>query len=227
MKIFVIGAQGRMGLEIQKILKKMKSARFVGGIARKTNGLIVKELTEVNAKPDLVIDFSSPELFEKALQWSVEQKAAFLSGTTGFQQKPTTQLKRASRKIPVLWTANTSIGIQMLKDVLRELPLPDSYNVQMTEWHHIHKKDRPSGTALVLQEILDKKRKGLPKPKSIREGEIVGTHRIEISSKEEVITIEHKALRRAVFARGAVEVGLWLAKQKPGLYSMEDYLKSI
>lgn len=227
MKIFVIGAQGRMGLEIQKILKKTKGASFAGGIARKARGLIVNDLAEVKKIPDLVIDFSSPELFKKSLQWCEEQKVAFLSGTTGFQQKPTAQLKKASRKIPVLWTANTSVGIQMLKDVLRELPLPKTFQVQMTEWHHIHKKDRPSGTALVLQEILDKKRKSLPKPKSIREGEIIGTHRIEISSKEEVITIEHKALHRAVFARGAVEVGLWLAKQKPGLYTMEDYLHSI
>ena len=97
----------------------------------------------------------------------------------------------------------------------------------MTEWHHIHKKDKPSGTAIVLQKILEQKRKNLRKPKSIREGEIVGTHRIEIWSKEEIITIEHKALRRAVFAKGAVEAGVWLAKQKPGLYTMEDYLQSM
>lgn len=227
MKIFVVGAQGRMGLEIQKILKKTKGSEFVGGVARQARGLIVQDFESVNKRPDVVIDFSSPELFEKALQWCLKNKIPFLSGTTGFSKKPTRQLKKASQTIPVLWTANTSIGIQMLKGILQSTPLPDTYQVRMTEWHHIHKKDRPSGTALVLQEILDRKRKNLPRPKSIREGEIVGTHRIEIFSKEEVITIEHKAIKRAVFARGAVEVALWLAKQKPGLYTMEDYLRAL
>lgn len=227
MNVFVIGAEGRMGKEIQKVLKKTKGLSFAGGLARKSKGKIVNELPLVVQKPNLVIDFSSPETFLLSLDWSVKNKIPFLSGTTGLQNKHFSALKKASKKIPVLWTANTSIGVQMVKDILRATPLPKSFDVQMTEWHHVHKKDKPSGTAIVLQNILAQKRNNLRPPKSIREGEIVGTHRIEIISKEEIITIEHKALRRAVFAKGAVEAGAWLAKQKQGLYTMEDYLQSI
>lgn len=227
MNVFVVGAQGRMGKEIQKVLKKTKGLTFSGGLARVTRGKIVNALPAVIQLPDLVIDFSSPETFLLSLEWSLKNKIPFLSGTTGLNSKHFSALKKASQKIPVLWTANTSIGVQMVKDILRTTPLPKSFDVRMTEWHHIHKKDKPSGTAIVLQNILEQKRKNIRKPRSIREGEIVGTHRIEIISKEEIITIEHKALRRAVFAKGAVEAGAWLAKQKQGLYTMEDYLQSI
>jgi 4-hydroxy-tetrahydrodipicolinate reductase len=216
-----------MGQEIQKVLRKTKGVVFCGGIARKPKGMVVTGFDGVKLKPDLVIDFSSPEMFLQTLQWCQAKKVPLLSGTTGLSEKHFSALKKASKKVPVLWTANTSIGVQMVKDLLRALPLPGHFKVQMTEWHHIHKKDKPSGTAIVLQNILNEKRAKLPKPKSIREGEIVGTHRIEISSGEEVITIEHKALRRAVFARGAVEAGVWLANKRAGLYSMEDYLQSL
>ena len=227
MRIFIVGAQGRMGQEIQKVLKKTKGVVLSGGIARKPKGLFVSSFDDVKHKPDLVIDFSSPEMLTQTLQWCEAKKVPLLSGTTGLSEKHFSALKKASKKIPVLWTANTSIGVQMVKDILRALPLPGHFKVQMTEWHHIHKKDKPSGTAIVLQNILNEKRAKLPKPKSIREGEIVGTHRIEISSGEEVITIEHKALRRAVFARGAVEAGVWLANKRAGFYSMEHYLQSL
>jgi 4-hydroxy-tetrahydrodipicolinate reductase len=227
MKIFVVGVQGRMGQEIQKVLRKTKGAELSGGIARKSKGKFVISFDEVKEKPDLVIDFSSPEMFMESLKWCQQKKVPFLSGTTGLSEKHFSALKVASKSIPVLWTANTSIGVQMVKDILRATPLPGHFKVQMTEWHHIHKKDKPSGTAIVLQKILNEKRSNLPKPKSIREGEIVGTHRIEISSGEEVITIEHKALRRAVFARGAVEAGVWLANKRAGLYTMEHYLQAL
>ena len=227
MKIFIVGAQGRMGKEIQKVLRSTKGTVFSGGISRKAKGKLVANFEDVKHKPDLVIDFSSPDIFLQTLAWCQQHKLPLLSGTTGLSDKHFTALKKAGKKIPVLWTANTSIGVQMVKDLLRTLPLPSHFKVQMTEWHHIHKKDKPSGTAIVLQNILNEKRANLPKPKSIREGEIVGTHRIEISSGEEVITIEHKALRRAVFARGAVEAGVWLANKGAGLYTMEDYLQSL
>jgi 4-hydroxy-tetrahydrodipicolinate reductase len=227
MKVFLVGAQGRMGKELQKTLRKTKGLSFSGGLARESKGKVVSDFLFVVDQPDIVIDFSSPETFLLSLHWSVKNKIPFLSGTTGLKSRHFTVLKKASQKIPVLWTANTSIGVQMVKDILRSTPLPKSFDVQMTEWHHIHKKDKPSGTAIALQKILAQKRKNLRQPKSIREGEIVGTHRIEIISNEEVITIEHRALRRAVFAKGAVEAGRWLAKQKQGLYTMEDYLQSI
>jgi 4-hydroxy-tetrahydrodipicolinate reductase len=229
MKIFIVGANGRMGQEIQKVLKKTEGVVFCGGISREAKGLVLTSFAELkkNPKPDLVIDFSSPETFFEALNWCVDHKTPFFSGTTGLSEKHFAALKKASQKIPILWTANTSIGVQMVKDILRATPLPSHFKVQMTEWHHIHKKDKPSGTAIVLQKILNEKRANLPKPKSIRKGEIVGTHRIEITSGEEVITIEHKAIKRAVFARGAVEAGIWLANRHTGLYTMEDYLHSL
>lgn len=226
MKIFIVGAQGRMGQEIRKVIAKTKGVSFAGGIARASLGNIVTDFSKVKTKPNLLIDFSSPEMFLESLNWCVTTQTPFLSGTTGLSPKDFAKLKQAAKKIPVLWTANTSVGVQMVKDILKKMPFPKTYKVQLTEWHHIHKKDKPSGTAIVLQNILKQKRKDLPKPKSIREGEIVGTHRIELVSKEEIIVIEHKALDRAVFARGAVETGRWLQRQKNGLYTMEDYLGS-
>ncbi len=226
MKIFIVGAQGRMGLEIRKVIGKTKGVFFSGGIARSSSGTIVADFSQVKTKPSLLIDFSSPEMFARSLEWCVKTKTPFLSGTTGLNQKDFAKLRQAATKIPVLWTANTSVGVQIVKDILSKMPLPKTYKVRLTEWHHSHKKDKPSGTAIVLQNILKQKRKDLPNPKSIREGEIVGTHRIELVSKEEIIVIEHKALDRAVFARGAVETGRWLQRQSKGLYTMEDYLDS-
>ena len=227
MKIFVVGVRGRMGQEIAKLIRKNKQLTFVGGLARDPQGLIVNSFEDIKTAPNVVIDFSSPDLFRKTLEWCLDHKVAFLSGTTGLTESDFKKLKSAGKKIPILWTANTSIGIQIMKDLLTSLPLPKTYKVQLTEWHHIHKKDKPSGTAIVLQNILDQKRKQLPAPRSIRKGEIVGTHRLVLSSLEEEIEIEHKALKRAVFAKGAVEVAQWLKRQKPGCYQMEDYVKSL
>ena len=99
MNIFVIGAQGRMGEEIQKVLRKTKGAVFSGGIARKAKGSVVTGFDGIKHKPDLVIDFSSPEMFLQTLQWCVEKKIPLLSGTTGLSKKHFSALKKASKKM--------------------------------------------------------------------------------------------------------------------------------
>lgn len=229
MKIALAGATGRMGLEIRKVIANDKRLQFAGGLAGSAapDEKIFSSPDKIKAF-DGIIDFSSAEAFDKVLDWAVTAKKPLLSGTTGLSEKQKKNLQAAAKKIPVLWAPNTAPGVHLVKKILRGLNIPESFDVQLTEYHHIMKKDKPSGTAIMLQDELKKKRKNLPEPISIRGGGIFGIHRIELMSAGETITIQHEALGRHLFAQGAVDAAVWLFKQKkPGLYSMDDFLGNV
>lgn len=209
MNIFIVGATGRMGGEIQQLISANKKLKFVD---------------KVTAKIDVVIDFSNAEIFSKTVTWCVEKKLPLLSGTTGISAKDKKLITAAGKKIPILWAPNTAPGIHWVRRIFSELGLPPDFTVQITETHHVHKKDKPSGTALFLQEALLAKKKKIPPPVSIRSGAVFGIHRIELKAQDETITIEHEALSRTLFARGALDAAQWLSRQGRGVYTMEDYI---
>lgn len=226
MKIFISGALGRMGQEIQALIKADKNLKYVGGFDRKDDKAqgIVSSLAEAPSDIDVIIDFSLPEAFNQIVEWSVEKKISLVSGTTGISDSQKNKLEEASKEIAVLWAANMAPGVHVVKQLLRQIKLLSQFDIQMTEYHHIHKKDKPSGTALMLQKELDQRRDNLPEPLSIRGGGIFGIHKVDFMAPEEVITIEHQALSRTVFARGAVDVAQWLSKKPKGLYTMDDFI---
>lgn len=226
MKVFVSGATGRVGKELRQLIQGDESMSFVGGFAREeqSENQIVNDYKKAETTADVVVDFSLPESFSKTLDFCRQNKVALVSGTTGLFEDQKSQLTEAGKDIAVMWSANMSIGVHLMKHLLAKLPLLDSFDVQMTEHHHKHKKDAPSGTAVLLQEVLDEKSPDLPRPLSVRGGGIYGNHLVELMSEEEILRIEHQALNRAVFAKGALKAAQWLVNKQPGVYQMEHVL---
>lgn len=227
-RIAVVGSSGRMGAEIVTLARADERFVFTAGVARTR----VSHIDTIHAKVDelkkedidVVIDFSLPEGFKSALHWSVKNEKPFVSGTTGISDHDKFLLKEASEKIPVLWSPNMSLGVAVLNRALKNLPKLEDFEFQVEEFHHSKKKDRPSGTALLLQQTLEEKYKDLPEPLSIRGGGIFGIHRVHLMSQEETLCFEHQALNRAVFARGALLASRWIHNKGPGLYNMQDVL---
>lgn len=231
-KVGVVGAGGRMGREVSTVLSQAKnlSAHLAVEGKSKSSGFInvAKKIDTKECRGvDVWIDFSTPETFEKILKVAVETKTPFVSGTTGLSPKQKTLLTKAAQKIPVLWASNMSLGVAVLNQAIQLYSQLKGFDFQVEEVHHARKKDRPSGTAITLQETLKQAtKKEIPEPLSIRGGGVFGIHKVWALSEEEVLVFEHQALNRAVFARGAVQVAEWLSAQKPGLYQIIDFLES-
>lgn len=225
LNIFLSGASGKVGKEIFNLCELEKKATVVGALRSdgKTESYDKKPKKQ---KPDVFIDFSRAEFFETVCDYCIKNKLPLVSGTTGFDKKQKEVLKQTSKKIPVLWASNMSLGVNTLHAILKNLKPLESYDFYIEETHHTHKKDSPSGTTLTLKEnlekVISKKTKDVL---AMRGGGVFGQHRIIILGPEETLILEHNALNRTVFARGALRAAEWLAGQRPGLYSMEDVLK--
>lgn len=218
LKIGVFGASGRMGTEVLQLWQKThgKSVFFF------TDRDLVEEKA---SQVEVWVDFSSPEGLEKILSFCVQHRQALVSGTTGLSPKAFKALDKASRKIPILWAPNMSLGVNILAQALQSLKSAQNFDFQIEEVHHRHKKDKPSGTALRLQEELQLViGRRVPDPLALRGGGVFGIHKVWAMSDEEVLIFEHQALNRAVFAKGALSAALWLAKKRPGRYSIQNML---
>jgi len=198
------------------------------------------------ADSDVVIDFSLPDASKALIADAVATQTPALIGTTGFQEQHLEAMRQASKKIPVLLAPNTSIGVNLTLTLLAQAAkaIGAKADIEIIEAHHKHKVDAPSGTALrmgseickALGTELDKQavyqRVGRAEPRQqgeigfsvIRAGEIIGEHEVIFALDNEVISIKHKAQNRDCFAEGAVTAAIWLASQKPGLYSMQDFI---
>ncbi len=232
MKVGLVGASGRMGQEITKILKGTPSFELHLAICRQSS---LAEFAYTRAQPscleakevDLWIDFSSPELLQKTLSVAIKNKTPFVSGTTGLDTKQVSALKRAAKSIPILWASNMSLGVAVLTEAMKVFARVRQFDFQIEEFHHRRKKDSPSGTAKSLQQALENVvGRELPPPLSVRGGGIFGIHKVHAMAEDEHIIFEHSALNRAVFANGAVEAAKWLSLKKKGFYGMRDVLYS-
>lgn len=221
-KILLSGAAGRMGLEISSVIRETKGLELAAEVDRKGK---LSSFGKVEVTPDVVIDFSSPELFREALAWAVSNSVPFVCGTTGLEAGDQSALDEAAKKIPVLWSANMSMGINLLLGLLPKLKAFEDYDFQIEEFHHNKKVDRPSGTAKVLQNSLEKSvGKSLPEPMVGRGGGIFGIHKIWMMAEEETLVFEHTALNRRIFARGATKAAVWLKGKSAGRYQVADML---
>lgn len=230
LKIAVIGASGRMGQELAKVIAESKTAEASVGVVRqgKAQGfsLSMNKLDgKLADKADVVIDFSTLENFENVLSFCAKEKIPLVTGTTGLGEKEKKALKKYSEKTPILWSPNMSLGVAALKEALKALGHLEGFDFQIEELHHNKKKDNPSGTALFLQdELVKQTKKKIPSPIGIRGGGIFGVHKVWAMSESEVLCFEHQALNRKVFAEGAFKAALWLAKQKAGLYELKNVI---
>ena len=248
----ITGCMGRMGQQLIKSSKKNKNFKIVSltenyKIKRKINN-VLPELNSVNSfkKTNVIIDFTIPKCTLEVLKIASKLKKRVVIGTTGFTKKQEKMIKIYSKKIPILKAGNMSLGINLLMYLteITSKSLGSNFLSKVFEVHHKHKKDHPSGTALMLgkgiavgknkdlNRLVGKKylnKRSFPYGKkinfnSIRKGEVVGEHEVKFSSGKEIITLNHEAFDRALYSEGALTAAKWLIKKKPGLYSMRDVL---
>ena len=248
----ISGCLGRMGQQLIKSSKSNKdfklSSLTENRIIKKKIYGIKPELNSENAfkKSDVIIDFTVPVCTIEILKIASKLKKKVVIGTTGFNQKQENIIKSYSKKIAILKAGNMSLGVNLLMYLteIASKSLNDKYLAKIFEVHHKHKKDYPSGTALMLGKgIADGKNKNLnnligkkylnkktfPYGKkinfnSLRKGEIIGEHEVNFSSGKETIKLNHESFDRALYSDGALTAAKWLMKKKPGLYSMRDVL---
>ena len=248
----ITGCMGRMGQQLIKSSKSNNNFRLVALtenriINKKFNGIKPEANThKAFEKTDVIVDFTVPKCTMEILKIASKLKKKVVIGTTGFSSKEEKIIKNYSKKIPILKAGNMSLGVNLLMYLaeIASKSLNDNYLSKIYEIHHKHKKDYPSGTALMLGKgIADGKNKDLynlmgkkflnkknfPYGKkinfnSIRKGEIIGEHEVKFSSGKEIITLNHEAFDRTLYSDGALTAAKWLMKKKPGLYSMRDLL---
>jgi 4-hydroxy-tetrahydrodipicolinate reductase len=229
-KIAIIGLSGRMGAELLALAPQFKFEVIEGvgrsKLAAHENITVVDQVSKLNSsKIDVVIDFSLPELTNDVIAWCVANKKPLVSGVTGIGNEQKLNFEQAGAKIATLWAPNMSLGVAVLSRMLNELKNLKGFDFQIEEVHHKHKKDKPSGTALYLQQKLELAiGEAAPEPVAIRGGGVFGIHRVLAMGEEETLTLEHNAINRRVFARGALKAAQWLVIQKPGFYVLNDVL---
>ena len=248
----ITGSLGRMGQQLIKSSKSNKSFKLVAltenmPINKKIAGIKINLNTDqVFKTTDVIIDFTIPKCTLEILKIASKIKKRVVIGTTGFTQKQEILIKEYSKKIPILKAGNMSLGVNLLM-YLTEIAsgsLGDNYLSKVFEVHHKHKKDYPSGTALMLgkgiadgknkniNNLIGKKflnKKSFPFGKkinfnSIRKNQIIGEHEVTLSSGKEIITLNHEAFDRALYSDGALTAAKWLTNKRAGLYSMRDLL---
>ena len=235
-KIIVNGAAGKMGQRIIA-LAKQAGADVVCGLESTDHPKINQDVEGVKvvsdysqiANCDCVIDFSAPAATVNLLPEVIKHKKSIVIGTTGLDQAQQEKIKEASKEIPVVFSPNMSIGVNVLFKLVKEASaILKGYNIYLEEAHHIHKKDAPSGTAKKIVEIINSEGFSVKNEevKAIREDEIVGDHKIVFESDVDKVELFHSAKTRDIFAQGAVVAAGWIVGKPVGLYSMDEVLFS-
>ena len=251
MKFGIVGATGRVGALLVKILKEnnenIGAVMFQGEqtIEFPSQTVITNDAKEMLKHCDAVIDFSAPMATQSLLEAALENPKPLVIATTGLNEHQKNLILQASQKMPVLYATNMSLGVAILNKLVTMVSekLRD-FDIEIVEQHHRYKVDAPSGTALTLAESAAKARElelkdvivtgrsGHVGARSkdeigvfaLRGGDIVGRHTVGFYNEGEFLELNHTATSRETFARGAIKVAKWLVNQKPGLYSINDAL---
>ena len=248
----IIGCEGRMGKQLIRSAKINKNFKLVSLTeSRKINKKISGIKPELNTshafkRTNVIIDFTVPKCTLEVLKFALKHKKRVVIGTTGFTKKQEKIIKNYSKKIPILKAGNMSLGVNLLIYLteIASKSLGKKFLTKVYEVHHKHKKDYPSGTALMLgkgiavgknknfNNLIGKKylnKKTFPYSKrinfnSIRKGEVVGEHEVRFSSGKEIVTLNHESFDRALYSEGALAAAKWIMNKRPGLYSMRNLL---
>jgi 4-hydroxy-tetrahydrodipicolinate reductase len=257
-RLAINGASGRMGRALLALVREDRRFELVNalvsaGSAHNGAPVFVDSPVSLRYSHDwsstaahVVVDFSGPEGLTAALAYCIAHNAALVTGTTGIDDALQAELDKASKRIPLLHAANFSLGVAVVKRLLREAAaaLPD-WDLEIIEAHHNRKEDAPSGTALALGHAaaeargttLEKDgvyaREGRPGARRsgsigfavVRGGDVVGEHTALLLGQGERVELSHRATDRSIFARGALEAAAWLAGCKPGAYNIGDLLQ--
>ena len=219
--VYIFGISGRMGQEVAKIVEQTSTLELVGGYSRSSQS------NEPTKSPDIVIDFSLPETFDDLTGFVKKHSSCLISGTTGINECQKKQLIKLGDSTPVFWAVNMSFGVYLMCRLTETLAkYQQFYDYHVEETHHVHKKDKPSGTALIIEDAAKASTSRLGETVSIREGEIFGIHRFIAKSPNESLEVRHEAFNRSLFAQGAVDISMWLYGKSPGFYTMDDFFQN-
>jgi len=235
LKLAVSGACGKMGSRIISLAEQDKDLKVVLGLERKGHNMVGKSMGEIKISDntedirdvDVLIEFTNPEATVEHLEFALRYKKPMVIGTTGLSDGQKEKIRTASQKIPVVFSPNMSVAVNLLFRLVRETAeILKDYKVNITEAHHIHKKDSPSGTAKRLAEVIKEVQgKEVRDIKSIREDEIVGDHEVIFDSDLDTIKLSHSAKSRDIFAKGALEAAKFVFRKKSGLYDMAEVIR--
>lgn len=245
-KIIISGCNGKMGQVVESICKADADIQIVAGFditpANRDYPVYVSPLN-FSGVADAIIDFSSPKALDGLLTFATERKVPVVLATTGYSEEQLAQIDEASKIVPIFRSANMSLGINVVLDLIRRAAaiLGESCDIEIVERHHNRKVDAPSGTALMLADAAKEglnydveynygrheRRTSRPKNEigisAVRGGTIVGVHEVIFAGRDEVIEIRHEAQSREIFANGAVKAAKYLATvSQPGLYNMQQ-----
>lgn len=245
-KIVICGANGKMGKTIYNCISERKDCKVIGGIdlfiEPYADFPIVDSPNKLPDKPDVIIDYSNPASLNGLLEYCLSTGTPVVLATTGYSEEQIQKIHEASQQIPVFFTFNMSLGINLLVQLAKKATsvLGDRFDIEIVEKHHNQKIDAPSGTAIMLANAINKsldnsrhyvydrhsRRQKREKSEigmhAIRGGTIVGEHDIIFAGHDEVITLSHSAASKSVFAEGSINAALYIKDKKPGLYDMSE-----
>lgn len=246
-KAILVGASGKMGNNICECAQNDSEIKIVCGVDKINNGKnfpVFPTFSEINVDADVIIDFSHVALLDDLLAFATIKKMPLVIATTGYSDAQIEKIKAASQIIPVFFTFNMSIGVNLLCSLAKKAAniLGDGFDIEIIEKHHNQKIDAPSGTAIMLGNAInsvfddklnyeyDRHSKRAKRPKneigfhSVRGGTIVGEHDVIFAGRDEVVTLSHQATSKQVFAVGAIRAAKFIKDKPAGLYDMNNIL---
>ena len=241
MRLLIVGYTGKMGIALQSLLKQYPQIEAIG-LSRHEHSNCVSNILDAQ-EIDLILDFSKPEALDSYLPYAISHQIPCVIATTGYSDEQMDAIRTASQTIPLFYSANFSKGIYVLKQLIKKMnDLCPEDAVDLTDIHHIHKADAPSGTAKALIETIQSDRpqalKIVSDPNDKRSsnelhvhvsrlGNVVGEHSVIYSNELEAIELKHTAYTKINFAKGALDAALWLMDKEPGYYTMEDLYENV
>lgn len=248
--IIIQGICGRMGHKLDEMISARDDCKIVAGVDTAGCGKhpfpIYQSLADVKESADVLIDFSLPAATRAALAECPKRSLPSVICTTGLTDEDKATIRKASREVAVFYSANMSLGINLLKELARRAQsVLKGFDIEIVEKHHHNKLDAPSGTALALADAINEQaggayhyvydRHSMNKNRdpdeigilAVRGGSIVGEHDVLFAGPDEVVTLSHAAYSRDIFAHGAIAAALFVAGKCPGLYDMSNMMEAL
>lgn len=249
LKVIVHGCDGRMGQVVEKIIKNDSSLELVAGVdihhSTTYTFPVYNSIMDCDMPADVIIDFSTASAVMTVLEYSESKKIPAVICTTGLSEEVINYIKNVSNKVPIFFSANMSIGINLMSNLAKKaaLVLSDSnFDIEIIEKHHNQKIDAPSGTAILIANAIndtldnkytykyDRTKENIKRNKyeigihSVRGGNIVGEHEVIFAGKDEIFELKHCAMSREIFAVGAVKAAKYIVNKSNGLYDMGNLM---